>query len=145
MSPEQVYATTQQLLDLGCYEVSLGDTIGVGTPGSTALMLERLLTSIAPHQLALHCHNTYGQALANILMGLQHEISVFDSSIAGLGGCPYAQGASGNIATEDLVYMLEGLDIATGIDLRQLLDVGRWISQQLGRANGSAVGAAMTD
>lgn len=143
VAPDVVADTAQQLLDLGCYEVSLGDTIGVGTPGSMSILLEHLLSSIRPEQLALHCHDTYGQALANILVGLQHGIATFDSSIAGLGGCPYARGASGNVATEDLVYMLHGMGVDTGINLPALVEVGRWISGTLDRPNSSSVGLAL--
>ena len=123
--------------------MSLGDTIGVGTPASIDRLLSRLLRDIAPDKLAIHAHDTYGQALANILIALQLGISTVDSSVAGLGGCPYAQGASGNVATEDLVYMLNGLDINHGVDLPKLIAAGNFISQKLNRANGSKVGIAL--
>ena len=118
---------------LGCYEVSLGDTIGVGTPGAIAAVLKTVLETIPASKIALHLHDTYGQALANILVGLQHGIRTFDSSVAGLGGCPYAPGASGNVATEDVVYMMDGLGIDTGISLDELVTVGNFISDALGK------------
>ena len=140
---ESVAQVAEQLLAIGCYEVSLGDTIGVGTPASMDRLLSRLLRDIAPDKLAIHAHDTYGQALANILIALQLGISTVDSSVAGLGGCPYAQGASGNVATEDLVYMLNGLDINHGLDLPKLIAAGNFISQKLNRVNGSKVGIAL--
>jgi hydroxymethylglutaryl-CoA lyase len=140
---EAVTQVAAQLLAMGCYEVSLGDTIGVGTPAAIETLLNGLLKDIAPEQLAIHPHDTYGQALANILRALQLGISTVDSSVAGLGGCPYAKGASGNIATEDLVYMLNGLGIHHGIDLPKLVAAGNYISQKLNRTNGSKVGIAM--
>jgi len=140
---ESVAQVAEQLLAIGCYEVSLGDTIGVGTPASIDRLLSRLLRDIAPDKLAIHAHDTYGQALANILIALQLGISTVDSSFAGLGGCPYAQGASGNVATEDLVYMLNGLDINHGVDLPKLIAAGNFISQKLNRVNGSKVGIAL--
>ncbi|MFT4764429.1 MAG: hydroxymethylglutaryl-CoA lyase [Oleispira sp.] len=133
----------QQLLAMGCYEVSLGDTIGTGTPKFTELLLRTLLEDIPKHQLAVHFHDTYGQALSNILVALQHGIATIDASIAGLGGCPYAKGASGNVATEDVLYMLEGMNIETGIDLGSLIQTGNWLSQKLNRINGSKVGLAL--
>lgn len=140
---ESVAQVAEQLLAIGCYEVSLGDTIGVGTPASMDRLLSRLLRDIAPDKLAIHAHDTYGQALANILIALQLGISTVDSSVAGLGGCPYAQGASGNVATEDLVYMLNGLDINHGVNLPKLIAAGNFISQKLNRVNGSKVGIAL--
>ncbi|MGB5325683.1 MAG: hydroxymethylglutaryl-CoA lyase [Pseudomonadales bacterium] len=143
-APASVLDVSQQLLELGCYEISLGDTIGVGTPGSVEKLLATLIENIPPHKLAVHFHDTYGQALANILLALQHGITVIDSSVAGLGGCPYAQGASGNVASEDVVYMLRGLGIKTGIDLHKLVAAGNYISAQLGRDNQSRVARAMS-
>jgi len=143
VSPQSVLDVTKALLDLGCYEVSLGDTIGVGTPLKTKRMLDLLLSQIPVNKLALHCHDTYGQALSNVLIGLQQGINTFDASVAGLGGCPYAQGASGNLATEDLVYMLNEMQIETGIDLSRLVYVGDSISHTLQRANQSKSGAAI--
>ena len=144
VAPATVSALTRQLLDMGCYEVSLGDTIGVGTPGSTAKLLEHLLgDGIDAGQLALHCHDTYGQALANITIALQHDIATIDTSIAGLGGCPFAQGASGNVATEDVVYLLDGLNINHGVNLDKLIDAGNYISALLGRENQSRAARAI--
>lgn len=140
---ESVAQVAQQLLAMGCYEVSLGDTIGVGTPASIETLLNRLLKDITADKLAIHAHDTYGQALANIIIALQLGISTVDSSVAGLGGCPYAQGASGNVATEDLIYMLNGLGINHGVDLPKLIAAGHFISQKLNRANGSKVGIAL--
>lgn len=128
VEPEQVRVVTQRLLDLGCYEVSLGDTIGVGTPGSTQVLLSHLLKTIPASKLAMHFHDTYGQALANVLVSLQNGISSMDSSVGGLGGCPFAPGATGNVATEDLVYMLHGLGIHTGIDMHKLLEAADCVS-----------------
>lgn len=142
VDPVQVAAVTNALLEMGCYEISLGDTIGVGTPGSTAKMLEYLLSTLSAEQLALHSHDTYGQALANIHTALEHGITVFDSCVSGLGGCPYAKGASGNVATEDLVYMLHGMGIETGIDLDLTIEAGQFISSKLGRPNLSKVAQA---
>lgn len=142
IAPQQVTTLTQKLLAMGCYEVSLGDTIGVGTAGSMQILLDDLLTSVAPQKLAVHCHDTYGQALGNILVALQHGIATVDSSAAGLGGCPYAPGASGNVATEDVVYMLEGMGIETGLDLNALIEAGQRISATLNRANASRVAQA---
>lgn len=135
---------TEQLFQMGCYEVSLGDTIGVGTPGSTAAMLSTVLSAMpdAVDKLAVHFHDTYGQALANITMAVQYGISVVDSSVAGLGGCPYARGASGNVATEDVVYMLQGLGIETGIDLSRLCVTGYKTSEFLNVPYMSRVGRA---
>ncbi|QFU74707.1 hydroxymethylglutaryl-CoA lyase [Halioglobus maricola] len=143
ITPEAVAEVTATLLDMGCYEVSLGDTIGTGTAGSTARLLETLLQKFRAEQLAVHCHDTYGQALANILIALQHGIATVDASVAGLGGCPYARGASGNVATEDVVYMLNGMGIATGIDLERLMTAGNRISAALGRATGSRTARAL--
>lgn len=140
--PSQVSTLTKEILDMGCYEVSLGDTIGVGTPLKTAKMLEACLHDSSTSQLAGHFHDTYGQALANVLIAMQMGISTFDSSVAGLGGCPYAKGASGNLASEDLVYMLENMGVSTGIDLAGLCETGRWISAMLNRTNASKVGLA---
>ncbi len=140
--PAQVLMGARTLVDLGCYEVSLGDTIGTGTPGTISRMLEHLLPVIPVSQLALHSHDTYGQALANIYTALGFGVTVFDSCIAGLGGCPYARGASGNVATEDLLYMLEGIGIETGIDLDLTIEAGNYISEVLNRPNLSKVSQA---
>ena len=143
VAPGAVARVAGRLLDMGCYEVSLGDTIGTGTPGSMARLLQELLAVYAPGQLAVHCHDTYGQALANILVALQHGIATVDASVAGLGGCPYARGATGNVATEDVVYMLHGMGIATGVDLDALLPAGERICAALGRPNGSRTANAL--
>lgn len=142
VTPDQVAELTDKLLTMGCYEVSLGDTIGVGTPGATQRLLERLLQQFPADKLAVHMHDTYGQALSNILIALQNGISVIDSSVAGLGGCPYASGASGNVATEDLVYMLDGLGIEHGVDLQALIAAGNMICAKLNRENGAKVARA---
>ena len=138
-----VVEVAQQLLDMGCYEISLGDTVGVGTPNRISAMLEALQASISNKQLAVHFHDTYGQALANIYRALEMGISTVDSSVAGLGGCPYAAGASGNVATEEVVYLLNGLGIEHGVDLAALAKVGAAISVKLNRPNGSKVGRAV--
>jgi hydroxymethylglutaryl-CoA lyase len=142
VAPAAVVDVTGRLLDLGCYEVSLGDTIGVGSAGGMQRLLGALLVRFSAAQLAVHCHNTYGQALSNILIALQHGIATVDTSVAGLGGCPYAPGASGNVATEDVVYMLGGLGIETGVSLDKLIAAGSRISATLGRTNASAVARA---
>lgn len=144
IAPTAVAQVATQLMHMGCYEVSLGDTIGTATPHRILSLLEHLSKSMPMSQLAGHCHNTYGQALANVLTMLEAGITSFDSSVAGLGGCPYAKGASGNLATEDLVYMLHGLGIETGIHLDRLVRVGQNISHLLGRANGSNTGQALS-
>ena len=128
-----VVRVVRALLALGCREISLGDTIGVGTPHKARAMLEACASEVPMTQLAVHFHDTYGQALANVYACLDAGVRVVDASVAGLGGCPYAQGASGNLASEDLVYMLDGLGLETGVDLDALCDTARWINQQLGR------------
>ncbi|WP_133406549.1 hydroxymethylglutaryl-CoA lyase [Parashewanella tropica] len=135
----EVVRVAELLHDMGCYEISLGDTIGVGTPFKAKAMLEAVTQSVSVNKLALHFHDTYGQALANIAMCLETGITTFDSSVAGLGGCPYAKGASGNLATEDLVYMLHGMGLQTGIDIQSLAQAGDKICKALGRTNGSKV------
>jgi hydroxymethylglutaryl-CoA lyase len=132
-----------RLQDLGCYEISLGDTIGVGTPASALEMIETVARKIKIEQLAAHFHDTYGQGLANIYAVLQAGIAIFDSSIAGLGGCPYAKGASGNVATEDLLYMLNGMNIETNVDMEKLIIAGEYINQFLGRQSNSRAALAM--
>ena len=142
VSAEQVAPVAKALHEMGCYEVSLGDTIGTGTAGDTRRLFEVVSAVVPRAQLAGHFHDTYGQALANVYASLLEGISVFDSSVAGLGGCPYAKGATGNIATEDVLYLLQGLGIKTGIDLDRLIAAGQRISAVLGRANGSRVARA---
>ena len=144
VSPAAVLGVTDKLLAMGCYEVSLGDTTGVGTPGSVRRLLDALVPALGHQRLALHLHDTYGQALANISAGLDYGIGVIDSAVAGLGGCPYAKGASGNVATEDVVYMLNGMGVETGIDLDALVATGHWICNQLERDNQSRVGRALS-
>lgn len=143
VKPSAVAKVVEILLDQGCYEISLGDTIGVGTPGTFGEMLDAVIKVAKPHQLAVHCHDTYGQALANILVSLDHDIKVVDASVSGLGGCPYAKGASGNAATEDVVYMLHGVGLNTGVDLEKLIEAGEFISSYLGRRTESKVNMAM--
>lgn len=143
IAPAEVARVADILHQSGCYEISLGDTIGVGTPLKARKMLETVAERVPVERLALHFHDTYGQALANILACLETGVSVIDTSVAGLGGCPYAKGASGNLASEDLVYMLHGMGIDTGIDLNKLAQAGRQISQQLGRQTGSKVARAL--
>ncbi|WP_192552017.1 hydroxymethylglutaryl-CoA lyase [Pseudomonas sp. IzPS59] len=142
VAPEQVAMVARELYAMGCYEVSLGDTIGTGTAGATRRLFEVVSKQVPREKLAGHFHDTYGQAMANIYASLLEGIAVFDSSIAGLGGCPYAKGASGNVATEDVVYLLNGLGIETGIDLDALIAAGQQISAVLGRATGSRVAKA---
>jgi hydroxymethylglutaryl-CoA lyase len=142
IDPEQVASVTEKLIKMGCYEVSLGDTIGVGTPQSVTKMLHAVSARVPTTKLAVHFHDTYGQALTNIYAALQLGISVVDSAIAGLGGCPYAKGASGNVATEDVVYLLNGLGVETGIDIHKLLQAGWFISKKLGKPPISKVSAA---
>ena len=144
VSPNAVAHIADELMQMGCYEVSLGDTIGTATPARMLNMLEAVQKYVPVSQLAGHCHDTYGQALANVMVLLQAGVATFDSSIAGLGGCPYAKGASGNLATEDLVYLLHGLNIETGIQLDRLVKVGQDISELLGRTNGAKTGIALS-
>ena len=138
-----ITAVATALVEMGCYEVSLGDTIGVGTPAKAKEMVRRVMDAVPPDRLAVHFHDTYGQAIANILACLETGVSVFDSSVAGLGGCPYAKGASGNVATEDLLYLFSGLGIATGVDIDAVARTGAWISERLSRPNGSKAGSAL--
>jgi hydroxymethylglutaryl-CoA lyase len=143
VSAEAVASVAERLWQMGCYEVSLSDTIGTGTPGKAKAMIEASARRVPLQALAAHYHDTYGQALANIHASLECGVAVFDSSIAGLGGCPYAKGATGNVATEDVVYMLNGLGIETGIDLDKLLDAAEFICGVLGRPTNSKVGRAL--
>lgn len=142
VAPEQVAAVARELYAMGCYEVSLGDTIGTGTAGATRRMFEVVGKDVPRAKLAGHFHDTYGQAIANLYASLLEGINVFDSSIAGLGGCPYAKGASGNVATEDVLYLLNGLGIETGIDMDKLLVAGQQICTVLSRPTGSRVARA---
>ena len=142
VAAQQVASVARELFEMGCYEVSLGDTIGTGTAGKTRELFEVVGRSIPRDKLAGHFHDTYGQALANIYASLLEGIQVFDSSVAGLGGCPYAKGASGNVASEDVLYLLNGLGIHTGIELEALIEAGERICAVLGRENGSRVARA---
>jgi hydroxymethylglutaryl-CoA lyase len=143
VQPAGVAELARRLAELGCDEVSLGDTIGVGTPGQAAALIAATAPHVPVAHLAVHFHDTYGQALANILAALQAGVSVVDSAVAGLGGCPFAPGATGNVATEDVLYMLNGLGIETGVDMAALVEAGRFISGHLGRAPESRVNRAL--
>ncbi len=143
VAPEAVAKVAASLSALGCYEVSLGDTIGTGTPARIQAMIEAVGREVPRERLAVHFHDTYGQALANLLASLELGIAVVDSSVAGLGGCPYAKGATGNVASEDVLYMLQGLGIETGVDLGKLAAAGRFISEVLGREPASRVARAL--
>ncbi|MFO1433759.1 MAG: hydroxymethylglutaryl-CoA lyase [Candidatus Competibacteraceae bacterium] len=143
IAPAAVADVAERLYDMGCYEISLGDTIGVGTPGKAQAMVEAVAARVPIEKLAAHFHDTYGQALANLYAVLQLGVAVVDSSVAGLGGCPYAKGASGNVASEDVLYLLDGLGIATGVDPPKLIAAGRYISEFLGRPSGSKVARAL--
>ena len=138
----EVVRVAKAMHELGCYEISLGDTIGIGTPAKARAMLAAVAAEVPMSALAIHFHDTRGQALANILACLELGVAVVDSAVSGVGSCPYALGASGNVASEDVVYMLHGMGIATGIDLDKLIETGRWLSAQLARDNGSKVGKA---
>ena len=133
IAPSEVARVSKLMLDMGCYEISLGDTIGTGTPLNTQAMLDTVMADIPADKLAVHFHDTYGQALANLTIALGCGIQVIDSAVAGLGGCPYAKGASGNVATEDVLYMLDGMGIRTGVNMDRLLDTSKFISDALGR------------
>jgi hydroxymethylglutaryl-CoA lyase len=143
IAPDAVARVAKALYDMGCYEISVGDTIGAGTPARTQAMIEACARDVPIDRLAGHYHDTYGQAIANIYASLEMGVAVFDSSVAGLGGCPYAKGATGNVATEDVVYMLHGMGIATGIDLDRLVGAGEYICAALGRPTNSRVGRAL--
>ncbi|HSG51111.1 MAG TPA: hydroxymethylglutaryl-CoA lyase [Rheinheimera sp.] len=143
VAPSDVARVAKALLDMGCYEISLGDTIGVGTPDKVNAMLDAVLAAVPADKLAVHFHDTYGQALTNIYVALSRGIAVIDSAVAGLGGCPYAAGASGNVASEDVVYLLNGLGISHGIDLTALAQAGWFITDKLGKQPSSKVGLAL--
>ncbi|XQA71233.1 hydroxymethylglutaryl-CoA lyase [Xanthomonas sacchari] len=140
---DDVVRVAQRLHAMGCYEISLGDTIGVGTPGKARAMLRAVAAAVPMDALAVHFHDTYGQALANIAACLEEGVRVVDAAVSGAGGCPYAKGASGNVASEDVVYLLHGNGVETGIDLPALAATGRWLAQKLGRPTGSKVGQAL--
>ncbi|MCP4923673.1 MAG: hydroxymethylglutaryl-CoA lyase [bacterium] len=143
VSPERTAEIAEALFKMGCDEISLGDTIGTGTPGRAISMVEAVAKKIPRGKIALHFHDTYGQALANIYACLEKGISIVDSSVAGLGGCPYAKGASGNVATEDVLYLLKGLNIETGVKLGAVAEIGHWITKTLNTPNRSNVGFAL--
>ncbi|MQB10302.1 hydroxymethylglutaryl-CoA lyase [Agrobacterium sp. ICMP 6402] len=143
VAPDEVAAMAEALVALGCHEISLGDTIGIGTASRIRNVIERVSTRIPREKIAMHFHDTYGQGVANVLASLEESIAVFDSSVAGLGGCPFAPGASGNVATEDVVYLLQGLGIETGIDLMAVAKIGDRISRYLGRPNAARAGKAL--
>lgn len=142
IKPSAVASVCEKLFKMGCYEISLGDTIGVGTPGTFRKMLKEVLCVASPEKFAVHCHDTYGQALSNILTSLDFHISVVDASVSGLGGCPYAKGSSGNAATEDVCFMLKGCGVETGVNLDLLIDAGTFICHELGRQSESKVNRA---
>lgn len=143
VAADDVAGIAGELIAMGCYEVSLGDTLGVGTAGDTRRLFEAVSKKVERDRLAGHFHDTYGQALANIYAALLEGIAVFDSSVAGLGGCPYAKGATGNVATEDVLYLLQGMGIDTGVDMARLIDAGQRICQALGKPNNSRVARAL--
>jgi hydroxymethylglutaryl-CoA lyase len=143
VAADQVAEMAERLIDLGCYEISLGDTIGVGTANAVRRLIDRVAARVPRQRIAMHFHDSYGQAVANVLASLEEGIAAFDSSVAGLGGCPFADGATGNVATEDVLYLLQGLGIETGVDLRQVAETGAWISERLGRPNVSRAGRAL--
>jgi isopropylmalate/homocitrate/citramalate synthase len=144
IAPARVADVAEQLLGLGCYEISLGDTIGVGTPGKTQDLIATVSARVPREKLGVHFHDTYGQALANILAALEIGIAIVDSSVAGLGGCPYAPGAAGNVASEDVLYMLNGMGIETGVNLDLLAKIGRFIAEALHRPPGSKANVALS-
>ena len=143
VAPDAVARVAERLLAMGCYEISLGDTIGTATPARVQAMLDAVAAVVPVDRLAVHFHDTYGQAVANIYASLERGIAIVDSSVAGLGGCPFAKGASGNVATEDVVYLLDGLGCRTGVDLRRVFEAGRFISRALGRPPASKVSRAL--
>lgn len=143
VAPGVVANVAKTLFDMGCYEISLGDTIGVGTPGRAVEMIDAVSAHVSVENLAVHFHDTYGQALANLLAVMQKGVAVIDTAIAGLGGCPYAKGASGNVATEDVLFMLNGMGIETGIDMEKILAASKFISEEIGKPPASKVALAM--
>ena len=143
ISPRSVADVSKRLIDMGCYEISLGDTIGTGTPVATKRLLDSVLSVVNIEQLAVHFHDTYGQALVNLYSALEYGVATIDSAVAGLGGCPYARGASGNVATEDVLYMLNGMGINTGIDMEKLLVATQFISEVVNKVPSSKVANAL--
>ena len=145
VDPAAVTTVAKRLLDMGVYEISLGDTTGVGTPAKAQAMIEAVSQAVPVEKLAAHFHDTYGQALANIYSVMEKGVAILDSSVAGLGGCPYAKGAAGNVASEDVLYMLDGLGLNSGVDLAKLVAAGTFICKELGRQSQSKVALAMSD
>ena len=143
VAPAAVAEVAARLSDMGCYEISLGDTIGVGTPAKAQAMVAAVAEKVPVDRLAAHFHDTYGQSLANIVAVMEQGVAVIDSSVAGLGGCPYAEGAAGNAASEDVLFMLDGMGVETGVELKGLFEAGRFICEALGRAPSSKVAQAM--
>ncbi|HXP95795.1 MAG TPA: hydroxymethylglutaryl-CoA lyase [Telmatospirillum sp.] len=143
VAADQVAEMAERMADLGCYEISLGDTIGVGTADTVRRLIDHVAAHVPRQRIAMHFHDSYGQAVANVLASLDEGIAIFDSSVAGLGGCPFATGATGNVATEDVLYLLHGLGIETGVDLCAVAEAGAWISDHLGRPNASRAGRAL--
>ena len=143
VSIDSVLDVVKRMQDLGCDEIDIADTIGVGTAAHVYEVMRRVTDIVPKEKIAGHFHDTYGQALANILASMQTGVSIYHSSVAGLGGCPYAKGATGNVATEDVLYMLHGMGIETGMDLDKTVQIGQWISDEIGRRNASSVGRAM--
>ncbi|MFI0471137.1 hydroxymethylglutaryl-CoA lyase [Halomonas sp. HMF6819] len=143
ITPRKVARVAQSLFEMGCFEVSLGDTIGVGTPLKARQMIDEVANVVPVERLAAHFHDTYGMAIANLFAVLEQGVAVIDASTGGLGGCPYAKGASGNVATEDVLYLLQGLGIETGVNLESIIETGEWINGQLGRAPASKVALAL--
>lgn len=143
IAPRAVADVSKTLLDMGCYEISLGDTIGIGTPGATKRLLDEVLKHIPVSVTAAHFHDTYGQALVNLYTALEYGVATVDAAVSGLGGCPYAKGASGNVATEDVVYMLNGMGISSGVDMEQLLRTSRFVEGLLNRPPVSKVATAL--
>uniref|UniRef100_A0A915D7Z5 hydroxymethylglutaryl-CoA lyase n=1 Tax=Ditylenchus dipsaci TaxID=166011 RepID=A0A915D7Z5_9BILA len=143
ISPKVVANLASKLLDFGCYEVSLGDTTGVGSAGTVNALLNEVLAAVPAEKVAVHFHDTYGQALSNVMVAIEKGIRVADSSVAGLGGCPYSPGATGNLASEDLVYLLHDMGFQTGINLHKLVDVSDWICAKMGRINASKTSNAL--
>ncbi len=141
---DDVVAVAKRFAAMGCHEIDIADTIGIGTPNQVRKVMQAVTQVIDPARISGHFHDTYGQSLANILASLEVGISIFHTSVSGLGGCPYAKGATGNVATEDVLYMLRGMDIATGIDFDSVVDIGQWMSAELDRKSGSRAGNAIT-
>jgi len=143
VAPAEVARMAARLVEMGCYEVSLGDTIGVGTAGAVRRVIAEAAQAVGMRKIAMHFHDTYGQGVANVLASLEAGVSVFDAAVGGLGGCPFAPGATGNVATEDVLFLLQGLGVETEIDLAAVAEIGAWMSEKLGRVNASRAGNAI--